>query len=216
MRNELDAANRNRPRRQLKVNLHEFIPPSAVLAPTFPTFLVPLFETVTDIYLQADVLARRPYGVIEMRDGVLSRVILRPFPKYVSLFEALFWGNFCHRRIPGDRLRLYYNQPRQHQNYLSLKYAVSSQNTSLASMFGALAVLDEIARIKQSDAILADAANFRISDRLLRRQGWERHTKARYHRNYIKRFYGQFPAIRRVELRREVDTVGTMASQRGQ
>jgi hypothetical protein len=161
---------------------------------------VPLYQTVTDLYLHADTLARRPYGVIEMRDGVLRRIVLRPFPKYVSVFEALFWGNFCHRRLPGDRLRLYYNQPRLHPNYLSLKYAVSSRDTSLASMLGALAVLDEIARIKQSDAILTDAANFRISDRFLRRQGFERHTKARYHRNYIKRFYGEYPVVRRIEL----------------
>jgi hypothetical protein len=177
---------------------------------------VPLFETVTDLHLQADVLARRSYGVIEMRDGVLRRIVLRPFAKYVSVFEALFWGNFCHRRLPGDRLRLYYNQPRQHPNYLSLKYAVSSRDTSLASMLGALAVLDEIARIKRSDAILTDAANFRISDRFLRRQGFERHTKARYHRNYIKRFYGEYPEVRRVELGREDSSARVMATHPGQ
>ncbi|MEX2139689.1 MAG: hypothetical protein WD894_10535 [Pirellulales bacterium] len=164
---------------------------------------MPLFETVTDLYRQADVLRRRPYGVIEMLDGRFHRVLLRPLPKYVSLFEALFWGSFCHRRVPGNRLRLFYNQPRQHSNYLSLKYAVSSRDTSLATMLGALEVLDEIARIKQSDAILTDAANFRISERFLRRQGWERHTKARYHRNFIKRFYGEFPAVRRIELAKD-------------
>jgi hypothetical protein len=161
---------------------------------------VPLFETVTDLYRQAETIKRRPYGVIEMSDGRLQRVVLRPFPKYVSLFEALFWGGFCHRRFPGDRLRLFYNQPRLHPNYLSLKYAVSSRDTTMATMLGALSALDEIARIKGSDAILTDAANFRISDRFLRRHGWERHTKARYHRNYIKRFYGEFPAVRRIPL----------------
>jgi hypothetical protein len=67
-------------------------------------------------------------------------------------------------------------------------------------MLGSMAVLDEIARIKRSDAILTDAANFRISDRFLRRQGWERHTKARYHRNYIKRFYGEYSTVRRIPL----------------
>jgi hypothetical protein len=161
---------------------------------------MPLFETVTDLYAQADVIHRRPYGVIDMVDGRLHRVVLRPFAKYVSLFEALFWGDFYHRRISGDRCRLFYNQPRQHPNYLSLKYMISSRDASLASMLGAAAVLDEIARIKQSDAILTDAANLRISERFLKRLGWERHTKARYHRNYIKRFYGQYPAVRRVQL----------------
>ena len=177
---------------------------------------MPYFETVTDLHLQADVLARRAYGVIEMRDGALHRIVLRPFPKYVSLFEALFWGSFCHRRLPGDRLRLYYNQPRLHPNYLSLKYAVSSRDTSLASMLGALAVLDEIARIKHSDAILTDAANFRISDRFLRRQGYERHTQARYHRNYIKRFYGEYPAVLQIELGGDRTPASTMAIHQGQ
>lgn len=171
---------------------------------------MPLFQIVTDLYLQADVLARRRYGVIEMRNGVLSRIVLRPFPKYVSVLEALFWGNFCHRRIKGDKLRLYYNQPRLHPNYLCLKYAVSSRDTSLASMLGVLAVLDEIARIKRSDAILTDAANFRISDRFLRRQGYERHTQARYHRNYIKRFYGEYPAVRRLELAKDARVAETV------
>jgi hypothetical protein len=162
---------------------------------------VSFFQSITDLYLQADLIRQRHYGMIDMVDGKLRRVVLRPFPKYVSVFEALFWGGFYHRRRRGDRLRLFYNQPRRYPNYLSLKYAVSSRDTSLASMLGALATLDEIARIKESDAILTDAANFRISDRFLRRQGWERHTKARYHRNYIKRFYGEYPAVRKIDLR---------------
>jgi hypothetical protein len=157
---------------------------------------MPLFETVTDLDAQADVVRRRRYGIIEMVDGRFQRMVLRPFPKYVSLFESIFWGGFCHRRIPGDRLRLFYNQPFLHPNYLSLKYAVSARDTSLASMLGVLQVLDEVARIKGSDAILMDAANLRISDRFLRREGWERHTKSRWHRNYIKRFYGEYPVGR--------------------
>ncbi len=174
------------------------------------------FQTVTDLDRQADILKRRPYGVIEVVEGQFRRVLLRPFPKYVSLFESLFWGGFCHRRLPGDRLRLFYNQPRRHANYLSLKYAISTRDTSLATMLGALAVLDEIARIKQSDAILTDAANFRISDRFLRRQGWERHTKARYHRNYIKRFYGEYSRVRRIDLSKDHQSAAAFLSAHAQ
>ena len=76
--------------------------------------------------------------MIEMVDGKLRRVLLRPFPKYVSLFESLVWGGFYHRRVRGDRLRLFYNQPRQYPNYLALKYVVSSSETSLASALGSL------------------------------------------------------------------------------
>jgi hypothetical protein len=134
--------------------------------------------------------------VIDIVDGRLAAIHLRPFPKYVSLIDVLFWGRFYHQRVAGDRCRLYYNQPRRCPNYLALKYVLSARDSSLASFFGALAVLDEIARIKRSDAILTDVANFRISERLLARLGWERHTNSRWHRNYIKRFYGQYSATR--------------------
>lgn len=164
---------------------------------------MPLFETVTIPGLESEVIRRRRYGVIEMVNGRLAAVHLRPFPKYVSVFEAVWWANHYHRRVSGDRCRLYYNQPRKYPNYLALKYMISSRDTSLASMLGALAVLDDIARIKGTDAILTDAANFRISERFLKRQGWERHTNSRYHRNYIKRFYGQYPAVRSIALREE-------------
>ena len=52
------------------------------------------------------------------------------------------------------------------------------------------------ARIKRSDALLCDVASNRISDRLMRRWGWESHKPQRWHRNFIKRFYGQYPSSR--------------------
>jgi hypothetical protein len=196
----MSAANRNRQRAASKLNLSP-TPSFPIPHSHTPHWLVSLYHSITDLYQQADIIRQRHYGVIDMVDGRLDRILLRPYPKYVSVFEAIFWGGFCHRRMPGDRLRLFYNQPKRYPNYLSLKYAVSARDTSLASMLGALATLDEIARLKRSDAILTDAANFRISDRFLRRQGWERHTKSRYHRNYIKRFYGEYPAVRKLDLR---------------
>jgi hypothetical protein len=159
---------------------------------------MPLFQTITDPAAAAETIRARHYGVIDIIEGRLAAIHLRPFPKYVSFFDALIWGRFYHERVAGDRCRLYYNQPRRCPNYLALKYVRSARDSSLASFFGALAVLDEIARIKQSDAILTDVANFRISERLLARLGWERHTDSRWHRNYIKRFYGQYPPTRAI------------------
>ena len=161
---------------------------------------MPLFETVTDLHAQAAIVRRRRYGVIEFVDGRFRRILLRPFPKYVTLADSLFWGRYYHARVTGDRCRLFYNQPLWHSNFLALKYVLSTRDASLASLLGAAAMLDEIAQIKRSDAILTDAANLRISERLLRRLGWERHTKSRWHRNYIKRFYGEYPAGRYVSL----------------
>jgi hypothetical protein len=54
--------------------------------------------------------------------------------------------------------------------------------------------LDEIARIKGIDALVCEAWNLRLSDRLLRRCGWERHVLHSRRRHFIKRFYGRYPA----------------------
>jgi hypothetical protein len=151
-----------------------------------------LFETVVDLPATA-VLRRRRFGMIEMQGGRLSRIQLRPWPKGGSLLEARLWGRLRHERQTGNCCRLYYNQPWGSSNFLTLRYVVSSRDCTLATIHGALVVLDEIARIKGSDALVCDACNGRISDRLLARYGWEPHTSDRRHRNFIKRFYGEYP-----------------------
>ena len=156
--------------------------------------MVAPFETVTDLDLGYDVLRKRRYGMIDVRDGCLVAVHLRPWPKLVSIASVL-WGQWYHAHVPGDRMRLYYNQPLPFPQFLALKFAVSGRGTTWATAHRALAVLDEIARIKSSDALLVDAANFRLSPRLLAREGWQPHATSRWHRNYIKRFYGVYPRL---------------------
>lgn len=151
-------------------------------------------ETIVDLAAGRELLRARPYGVIETVDERLARVRLRPFPKLVSLPEIAVVGRLRHRYAPGNRCRLYYNQPCGHRNFLALKYVVSSAGASLATFRLALTVLDEIARIKRVDALLCDAANLRISDRLLARWGWTPHCPSPWHRHFIKRFYGDYPA----------------------
>jgi hypothetical protein len=77
---------------------------------------------------------------------------------------------------------------------MALKYIVSTAGTSYATFRAALVELDRIAELKRSDALLCDAANTRLSDRLLARFGWEPHAPARWRRNFIKRFYGVYPS----------------------
>jgi hypothetical protein len=150
---------------------------------------MPWFETITDISRQADRLRSRSHGVIEVADERLVRVVLRPWPKTVSLFDVWFDRAVRHRLRPGNRCQLYFNQPASSPDYLTLRYVVSSADTTLGTFHGALEVLDEIARIKRSQAIVCDASNRRISARLLARWGWEPHCASRWHRHYIKRFY---------------------------
>jgi hypothetical protein len=156
-----------------------------------------LFQTVTDLSAHADVIHERRYGVIECLAGRLTAIRFRPYPKWASLPEALFWGERRHRRWEADACRLYFNQPLRFPSFLAVPYALSGRGTKLATFYAALEVLDEIARIKRTDAILADILNSRISDRLLARQGWSPHKPSRWHRHFIKRFYGEYPAPRR-------------------
>ena len=154
----------------------------------------PLFKTVTDLNAQADALRAGRHGVIDAVGGRLKHVRLRPFPKIVSLPEAMFWGDFYHRHRAGDRCRLFYDQVRNQPKYICIKYVLSGRDTTLATFRGALRVMDEIARIKGTDAVLTEAFNWRISGRLAERWGWERHKPSRWRRHFIKRFYGNYPA----------------------
>lgn len=158
-------------------------------------FDMPMLETITDLARGAETLRRRRYGVIEAADGHLRRVTLRPFPKIVSIFEPLLIGRWRHRRVAGDRVRLYYNQPRRCSNFLTLTYMESTRGTRFGTVARAMAVLDEIARLKGSDALLCDVTNRRISEKLLSRWGWAPHCPARLHRNFIKRFYENYPSL---------------------
>ena len=86
--------------------------------------------------------------MIEIRGGEFKAIHLRPWPKLVSILGAML-GQRYHRHARGDRLWLYYNQPRRHRQFLALKFVVSKRNTKWSSMLKALAVLDEIARMKK-------------------------------------------------------------------
>ena len=154
---------------------------------------MPLFQTATDLTSGAEVLRLRHYGVIEVCDGRLRQIRLRPFPKIVSAIGIMLFGVWYHRKWPGDRIWIYYNQPWQFRNFLVLQYVVSTRQTSVATLRLGLAVLDEIARLKQTDAILCEVSSWRISAELLGRAGFVRHCPTRWHRHYIKRFYGVYP-----------------------
>ena len=140
-----------------------------------------------------DALRRGRYGVIEIRHGRLWAIHLRRWPKIVSVLEADWLGRRYHETKAGDRCLLYYNQPRRCSNFLALKFVISCRDCTLATFRRSLAVLDEVARVKRSDAILCDVWNLRISERLLERWGGEPHKPQPWHRNYIKRFYGVYP-----------------------
>ena len=151
-------------------------------------------STVEDWQSGREIIRHQRYGVIEISAGALVAIHFRRWPKMLAWPEIWPVGSSYHSRGDADRCLLYYNQPRRHSNFLALRYMVSSLGTSYTTTRLALVTLDAIAELKRTDALLCDSANSRISDRLMRRFGWEPHKPERWHRNYIKRFYGQYPA----------------------
>ncbi len=155
-------------------------------------------ETICDFDAGRERIRAARYGVIETANGELRTLGLRKWPKLLAMPELMPLGPRYHRRGAADRCLLYYNQPRRMPNFLALKYIVTTGGTSYRTFRAALTTLDAIAELKQIDAIVCDAANMRLSDRVMARLGWEQHKPQRWHRNFIRRFYGVYPSARQL------------------
>lgn len=152
-----------------------------------------MFGTVVNLNEGREAIRDNRYGVIEVEDERFRRIKFRGWPKMISASEALWLGGWQHKRQKRNQCRLFYNQPLSSSNFLALKYIVSTLGTSYATFRGALVILDEVARIKRTNAIVCEVTNGRISDRLLTRFGWERHLESSRRRHFIRRFYGAYP-----------------------
>jgi hypothetical protein len=168
-------------------------------------------ETLNDFDSGREQLGARHYGVIETVGGQLRAVHLRPWPKLVSLPELWPQDWRYHAGGQSDRCLLFYNQPRRMPNFMALKYIVSTAGTSYATIRAALKTLDAIAELKRIDAIVCDAGNMRLSDRLMARFGWEPHKPQRWHRNFIRRFYGHYPAASNTALLESARSLAPLA-----
>lgn len=153
------------------------------------------FVKIDDWDAGRDLLSQRRYGIIESAAGEFVAVHLRPWPKLIAWPEIWPVGAAHHAMGRPDRCLLYYNQPRRFPNFLALRYIVSTAGASFATFRAALDALDRLAQLKGIDALLCDAANPRLTDRVMQRFGWEPHKPQRWHRNYIKRFYGKYPRL---------------------
>ncbi len=151
------------------------------------------FKKYFDVEQSSELIAASPYGMIEASQGKVQFVQLRPWPKLVSGVEALWLGGWSHRHLRRDRAQFWYSQPMAHRNFLVLSYVVSEMGTTVVTLRAALKVLDQIAELKRSDAILCQAANARLTDRVMRFSGFEQHLHQQQGRHYIRRFYGEFP-----------------------
>ncbi|GAB5402307.1 MAG: hypothetical protein Aurels2KO_05380 [Aureliella sp.] len=128
-----------------------------------------------------------------MQDGKLAVVRRRWWPYVGNLFQAR-WDQKFPSGDP-DRCELFYHQPLSSRDFLTLSYVRSTKRTSLSTFYAATLLLDEVARLKGSLAIVCHVTNDRLSNRLLARWGWEQHCEQWSGRHFIKRFYGEYPEI---------------------
>ncbi len=153
-----------------------------------------LYETVTDIEAQAEVVRRRRFGVIEALNGEFRSVVFRPWPTWVSIPEVLFLAPWVRRCRQRDRCLLYFDQPWRQPNYLAVKYLLTFGGTSYASVVAARQAVDEVARIKRSDALVCQVSNKRLNGRIMKRWGWEPLNDSPRCTLFVRRFYGEYPA----------------------
>jgi len=130
-------------------------------------------------------------GRILMRGGRLEAIQKHWVSSPVSIAQV--WWESRHGRLGGDVCRLDFHIPRGLSNFITLDYIRSGRGASYKTFVGACHVLDEVARIRGADAIVAHVTNGQLSDRLLHRLGWQRHMPDWRGRHFIRRFYGQYP-----------------------
>ena len=126
-----------------------------------------------------------------MRHGELVEIQRRVFAGSASVAQVWFQANFS--RWDDDRCVLDYHQPLGMPPFLALDYVRSGRKTRYRTFVGACHVLDEIARIRGTQAIVAHVTNASISDRFLVRLGWQRHLERWSGRHWIRRFYDGYP-----------------------
>ncbi|MFK8111731.1 MAG: hypothetical protein AB8B91_06000 [Rubripirellula sp.] len=130
-------------------------------------------------------------GRIVMQAGRLVEIQRRLACGSVSVAQV--WWQSKYGRNDDDICWLDYHQPFGMSAFLALDYVRSGTRSGYKTFIGACHVLDQIARIRGTSAIVAHVTNGNISDRLLERTGWEQHLAHWKGRHWIRRFYDGYP-----------------------
>jgi hypothetical protein len=147
--------------------------------------------SVTDPIGGADQIRRWRCGRIVMRGGQLLQIQRRLSVGSASVAQV--WWHSKYGRAEDDRCCLDYHQPLGMPGFLTLDYIRAGKRAGYKSFIGAVHVLDEIARLRGTLAIVAHVSNANISDRFLLRLGWEPHLSDWQGRHWIRRFYDGYP-----------------------
>lgn len=150
-------------------------------------------SAIRNVVANSAALRRTRSGRIVIEKGRLDAIYGRWWPYTGNMLQV--WWDIKLRRYPRDRCELYFHAPLFSSKFLTLSYIRSGPLTSLSTLYAASLVLDEIAELKEANAIVCNVTNQRISDRLMKRWGWEEHCLNWRGRHFIKRFYGEYPII---------------------
>jgi len=167
-------------------------------------------DSVSDPRANEPKIRRWRCGRIVMRGGKLIEIQQRLLCGNVSVAEV--WLQAKYGRRDDDCCWLDYHQPLGMPSFLTLDYIRAGTLVSYKTLIGACQTLDEIARIRSTAAIVAHVTNQNISDRLLLRNGWERHMERWKGRHWIRRYYDGYPKSR---IHRLIDTDSVPASEVG-
>tara|TARA_R110002049_G_scaffold285698_4_gene467075 strand:- start:236387 stop:236974 length:588 start_codon:yes stop_codon:yes gene_type:complete len=144
-----------------------------------------------DLNADADKLRRWRCGRIVMQNGRLVEVQHRLLCGNVSVAQV--WWQASYGRSDESVCWLDYHQPLGMPAFLTLDYIRSGKQAGYKTFIGAVKVLEQIAKIRQSVAIVAHVTNGNISDRFLSRIGWQQHMPNWKGRHWIRRFYDGYP-----------------------
>ncbi len=146
---------------------------------------------VSDPILGARELRLWRCGQIVTAAGKLLAIRHRPWPSAGSVAQV--WLHARLTRWNDDRCVLDYHQPLGMRGVLTVDFIRSGERTKYKTFSAAVHLLDEVARIRQCKALVANVSNANLSDRLMTRFGWERHLEHWQGRHWIKRFYNGYP-----------------------
>ena len=142
--------------------------------------------SVTSMDGNADRIRSWNYGELELFDGELLGIYPRWWPCMASEWESI--QDSTIRSLPTDFCRVYYAFPKRAPGFMSVLYARSGPKTQYKTLYRGVVVMDEIARLRDSHAIVCQMINLRTSERLMNRWGYVRHALAMGDNHYIKRF----------------------------
>ena len=140
---------------------------------------------VASIEGNIDRVRKWNYAELELSDGKLLGIYPRWWPRLASQWESFQDGYI--RNLPVDFCRVYYAFPRRAPGFMSVLYARSGPKTQYKTLYRAVVVMDEIARLRNTDAIVCQTISPRASERLMNRWGYVRHAFAVGENHYIKR-----------------------------